>query len=340
MGKKIVKIVTILLVLVLVSTGVLVFVNFAAMSKNFENISPFSTEEQPKFHFMVILDGSNSNYISQFKEGAEAAARDYEVTYEFWDISGNEKYNDILQQFDIGVYSQVDGIIVCTYNTEPYGEVLARATDLGIPVVTLNEDIANVEKVSHIAFNQYRIGSRIGDVLNKALLIGGTIIVLQDEDNLQEDKARGIYDRVSDEYNVKTETIESEGENIFNAEGLTRQIINKYSDLRAIICTDSQVTMGVVQAIKDTNKVGDIIVIGNDITSEIKDFIDKEVIYATVIADYKKLGYICIETLSKYNQGEFVSSYPTIEVIIPSKDLIDIYLEEAGIVYEEATKEN
>jgi ABC-type sugar transport system substrate-binding protein len=249
-----------------------------------------------------------------------------------------------LQQFDIGVYSGVDGIIVATYNADPYMDayrnVLIRANELGIPVVTLNQDIANVEKVSHIAFNQYRIGSRIGFVLNKGLLLGGTIVVLQDEGNLQDDKARGIYENVTGEYEVKTVTIESEGENIFNAEGLTRQIINEYSDLRAIVCTNSDVTMGVVQAIKDTNKVGNIIVVGNDITEDIKDYIDKEVIFATVIADYRKLGYIAIETLVQFNQGEFVSSYPTIEVIIPSKDNINTYLEEAGLAYEETDQEN
>lgn len=342
MSKPILIACTIVLVVVLLVSATMVVINFASLSQDFESGALLAENEAAKYHFMVILDGNNEDYVEQFRQGAELAAKTHQVTFEFWDFSGSNKKEEILKQFDIGVYSQVDGIIVDTFVSDEYDfkDVLKRAYASSIPVVTLNEDIPNIEKVSHIGFNQYMVGSRISSVLSSANLSEGTIIILQNEDEIRDDKSIGVYENLKKTYEVRNETIGNTGENVLNAEGLTRQIINKYDKISAIICSDNKVTLGVVQAVKDANQVGNITVVGYGLTTDIREFMEKGVIFATVIADYQMQGYKSIESLVLSIEGSFVSSYQTVDVSIPSIDNLEIYLEEVGLKGEATDEEN
>lgn len=334
MSKTFSRIITIMLLLVLIGASVMVFITFASMGQNIVADTGYSVDQKPLYHFMVIINGTDESYVSILREGIDLGAEYYDVTYEFWDISDADTQEAILQQFDIGVYSEVDGIIVETYNNEAFQEVMEKAYEKGIPVVSINEDITNAKKISHMELNQYSVGSRVGSAINLAGLEHGTIIVLQNENLLYDDRAKGIYDYLSGDYNVDIEIIENQGQNIINAEELTKQILSDNDDIKAIVCNDSNVTMGVISAVKDTNNVGNILVIGYGFNDDIQGFIEKEVVYATVIVEYRHLGYSCIEALVKEKRGNFVSDYASVNVEILTKENLQEYLDREGLLDE------
>ena len=115
-----------------------------------------------------------------------------------------------------------------------------------------------------------------------------------------------------------------------NAGGLTRNIIDKYEDLVGIICSSGEETLGAIQALKDTNKINDVVVFGFDNSNEILDYIDREVILATIVAQNEKLGYEAIDNMVKHNKGEFVSMYNDISIEIITKENLKDYILESG----------
>jgi ribose transport system substrate-binding protein len=58
--------------------------------------------------------------------------------------------------------------------------------------------------------------------------------------------------------------------------------MKKFPNLRAVYCNNDTMAMGVVEAVKGKNKLNQIIVVGNDGTSEALDSIKKGELSATV----------------------------------------------------------
>lgn len=340
MSKRILNSLLAVSVLVLIGAAVMLIFSFISLRDNMASVTEGQADEEARYHIMVIIDGDNDDYVNQFKAGTEIASSAYNVIIEHWDFSGPDKEELIAKQFDTGVYSSVDGIIVDTYDSAFFMEVLKRANAKHIPVVTMNENLGDIEKVSHIDMNQYNIGSRLASVLNRKGIEDGSIIVLERIDENLEERVVGLYDHLEGSHQIITETIQHNEGDIINAEGVTRQIIKKYDDISAIVCTDSLVTIGVVQGIKEANAVGDIQVIGFGFTDDIREFIEKDVIYATVVANYQEAGITAIETMVNHLDYRFVSAYQNIPIVVPSHETLDAYMEEIGLSHEKTSQED
>ncbi|WP_461206575.1 sugar ABC transporter substrate-binding protein [Clostridium sp. DL1XJH146] len=334
MIKRLINIITLILITVLIGIGVLGVLNFTKLSQITINNSHFDRLHPPKYRFMVIVDGTDSSYIEEFKRGIDRASTDYSVALEIWSFKGDQKEENILKQFDIAIKSKVDGVIIQTFDDDRFEEVFKEANNNNIPVITISSDIPSEEKVSFFSYNEYQIGLKVGELLNselnKSQISGGTIVVLQNDQIYHYNQVIALKDQFEEKYIIKPEKVDIKGENILNAEGLTREIINKYEDLIGIICSSGEETLGVIQGLKDTNKMDDVMVFGFDYSKEILDYIDKGVITGTIIADNEKLGYEAIENMVKYNDEEFVSMYNDISVEIITKENLDMYIYETG----------
>lgn len=337
MSKRILNSLLVVSVMILIAAALMLVFSFISLRDNITSVTEGQSEHVPEFHLMVILDGDNSDYVTQFQEGAQLAAELHNVIIEYWDFSGPDKEEAIARQFETGVYSNVDGIIVDTFDTDFYHEVLEHANEKSIPVITMNENLGTLEKVSHIDINQYNTGSRLASVLNLKEIKDGHIIVLEKSNENLEERVVGLYDHIDGSHKIIRETLKANEGDLINAEGVTRQIIAKYDDISAIVCSDSRVTIGVVQGVKEANAVGDIEVVGFGFSEDIIEFIKKEVIYATVVANYEQAGYSAVDTLVNHLEGGFVSAYQNIPIVVPSNETIIQYMEEIGYTNEETS---
>lgn len=342
MRQKMFKIVMIMLVLVLVGSLTLGAIYFAMLNKNVGNGSIIQSNETAKYHFMVILDGSSSSYSEEYKKGMIKACEEKGAAVEFWDLTGANKMEEILQQVDIAIESKVDGIIVYTYDNERFKEALSKATAANIPLVTVNEDIPGSKRVTHVGINKFYIGSEIGRLLNKEIIGTGDVIVLQRDayesaENITETKDAtkdnadngliflGIKDTLKDYSNIHVEQVNYSDASVLTAEEVTMNILYQFENVKAIVCTNGQDTLGAVEVLIDFNRISGIVVIAYDDLPEILDYIDKEVIYATVVADYENEGYRSINALVEYIEQDIVETYSYIDTTIVTKNNLEQY---------------
>ena len=339
MYKRVINTITVILIIILVSLSFLVGINFTKLSKDFNIGTTYDNDNPPLYRFMVIIDGSDTSYVKEMELGLSSAALDNGVVYEMWHFAGERKEEEILRQFDIAIESNVDGIIIQAFDDERLASVLSKSNYRGVPVTTIGIDIPTHEKVSFLSYNNYAIGSRIGNLLSANFSMeqikSGTIVLLQDEDNIDQDKGLAIKEKLSEEFIVKPILVNYQGEDTLNAEGVTRSVVNEYDDLVAIICTTGEETLGVVQALKETNKINDVVVIGSEDYQEILEYIERGTVFATVVPDNERLGYEAITHLVEYNNGSFVSQYKDIQVNIIEKETIETYIREVGDRFEE-----
>jgi len=320
-----------LLLIVLIITAILIVSNYTKIKFDDSSNERFSRLTPPDYRVMVIIDGSDPSYVETLKNGIERSAIDHNIAYEYWPFSGERKNEEILEQFDIGIRSNVDGIVIQALEDEEFNKILDRANEKSVPVVTIETKIPQAERVSFISFNRYQIGTQIGIQLKNRLqslnIDSGTVIMFDSIDDSIKDQAVALNEELNRHYQVKVEAMEYEGENILNAEGVTKALLDKYPDIVSIICNNSEESLGVIQALKDANELENIQVIAFGDDAEILDYVKRKVIYATVVPDIEGMGYNVIKNLIDYKNGDFVSSYQNIHVDILSKENISDYLE-------------
>lgn len=337
MKQQVLNSVTILSLLVLAAVGSLIVINFSQLSGQYNSLTHME-EETVNAHYMVILDGSDRSDLDEINRGLAQAATDNHVVYELWSYTGEDKVNQILRQMDIAIESSVDGIIVEAFRDERFTTLLEKANTYQIPVTVIGEDIASVEKVSYISYNHYHIGTQIAHVLAKVFLdkgiVEGTIILMQGVDANSQYRGVAINEMLPESFTIQPESLEYYGEDALNAEGATRSILEDISDVVAIVCSSSQETRGVIQALKDSNQIHDVLVIGDDDEPDILEYIRRGIIYATVVTDKYQMGYDAVEDLTRYIRGDFVSQYKDINVTILTEETLQMNNEERGSVDE------
>jgi len=331
MKRKIVQRLTLILIVGLMALSILIMFNLTRLSLTLQEKNIYGEGHVPKYHYMVILDGSDHAFVTDMKKGMDSGVEDYGIVYELWAFKGKEMQEQIKEQMDIGIESEVDGIIIQTFEDLEFKELFIKAKRRGVPIITISNDVPSEEKVGFIAYNRYKMGSQIGRILNEALISNykgnGTVVLLQNSTLVGYDQALAIQEELYSDYKVEPIRLASQSENSLNIQELVYEIIKEHKDLKAIICLSEETTLGVVQAIKDMNKVGDIVVIGSGDQQIVLDYIQRGILHATIVADNQKIGYEAILDMTKYCDGYFVSQYRNISVEILRKGNLKAYLE-------------
>jgi simple sugar transport system substrate-binding protein len=114
----------------------------------------------------VITHGSGDSFWAVAKRGAEQAGKDTGVQVQY-----SESANDPQKQaqlIDAAVTDKVDGIAVSAPNPDALREPLKKATDAGIPVITLNSgqaDSADLGAITHVGQDETIAGEAAGSRL-------------------------------------------------------------------------------------------------------------------------------------------------------------------------------
>lgn len=117
---------------------------------------------------LVVHDEPAGTFWGVVKNGAEQAAEDLgvEVT-----VNGSGEPQEQADQVEAAIAQEVDGIAVSLANPDAMRGVLERATEAGIPVVTLNSglnDWQDLGAITHVGQDEIIAGRGAGERLNEA----------------------------------------------------------------------------------------------------------------------------------------------------------------------------
>ena len=275
-----------------------------------------------KYHFYFIGQNSVDPFWNEIKKGAEDAARDYNVAVEFKFPKFTSKEEE-LKYLDIATTSNVDGIITHGYNDEEFKNLINTAYNKKIPVVTIDNDSENSDRKSFIGANSYMLGLEAGKLMARATngKANIAIIINNDYDSTSHNlKINGFLSAIKGYSNMKLENVYSSKMGTLSAEEITQSIITGNKNIDAIYTTTSVDTLGSAQLIVDFNKTEDIKLVGYGDTDEILRYIDKGIIYGSVVSDGYKMGYESVRALSEVKENKAVSSKIDTGLKIITKD--------------------
>ena len=288
-------------------------------------------------NYVMITDNPGSSFWQAVYSSALATAKEQNAYVEMIsdNLSGDHSLSDLME---MAIYSHADGIIVTAGEAEGMTELIAKAYDDGIPVITLLNDNPNSDRLSFVGVGNYNLGTEYGkqiiNMANAKYFPGNTIkvTVLLDagsEDSGQNVLAAAIQETVAKDTTglvgrhkpVEISLVAVDASNNFSVEESVRKLFVSGKDNipDIVVCLNENDTNSVYQAVVDYNEVGLVNILGYYDSDAILKGIERDVIYATLSVDTDQMGKYCIDALTEYYEIGNTSQYFTADSYVINK---------------------
>jgi ribose transport system substrate-binding protein len=256
-----------------------------------------------QYHYVMIGQGTDETFNEQIKNGAAQAANDLGAVVEVNNVRPSDTFT-VERYFDMALDSKVDGIAVQVIDSNAIQPYLKKAEALKIPVVTFETD--SQLNVPTIGTNSLRVGNEAGKLALKCKKDGKAeiAVILNSFSNSEKQPAENLKIAGMAEIlngtpgmHLRSEAVKKTDGGVFSAEKVTSEILREFPDINLIVATNEMDTLGVIDVIVDAYKVGRVDVIGYGSLPEIVQYIKRNVIFGTVVADPYKIGYGSIKAL-------------------------------------------
>jgi ribose transport system substrate-binding protein len=301
---------------VLIGMLIILLVMYGTLTINSENKTEEKvTVENPEYHLQLIIQNTNENFWTSFKEGAKAAQEELGVYIEFVTLEQMNVEN-LREAVEIGVNAGVDAIAFQAADSEQTKIIIEEAKEQEVAILTYENDNFIISETPMVGTLSYSLGNYAGNMATQATDGKAKVaVVLNNAGNEGDEEYKnliiqGILDSFSaySTMEILDEDIYTIDADMFEAEKVASEIIEKEELPDLIICIDEKCTPGIAQILVDNNLVGDIKLVGYGITSQTLDYIEHGVIYGTVCPNSYEIGYYTVNQLVKTLGGEPISA--------------------------------
>ncbi|MCR5120394.1 MAG: substrate-binding domain-containing protein [Lachnospiraceae bacterium] len=293
-------------------------------------------------YYAMICDDRNSSFWQRVYQGMTEAAENSDCYVEFLGADLNSELST-QELMDIAISSVVDGIMVLGNEREDMTALIDKATDRGIPVVTMYTDNADSKRCSFVGVSAYSIGKEYGrQILNAVTerdrLAGedvkrdNKVTVLFDNSNLLYDHnliISGIGDVLSREGEgmvFLTDSVAVDDVSPFSVEESIRDIFMQEEIPDILVCLSELDTTCAYQALIDHNLVGSVYILGYHDSEKILNAINRNVVYSTLAVDTAEMGRHCLEALDEYIESGNTNQYFSTDVTMIDRNNVSAYL--------------
>lgn len=271
----------------------------------------------PAYQAALILKDSEDPFWKQFKNGADKAAGFYQFSLDTTYIKERGQIRTTFkpaQLIDKAKVSNADGIIAFISEDPKNASVIDDAARVGIPTLTLENDVPNSKRTSFVGYNAYRFGQEAGKQMIEALAGKGNIAIVMNrsetaELDSQNLKISGFLNEINKVTGLEVTSYIVAEDGLYGTQALVGKLMDSESPIQGLFITNAVDTEAVAQLLVEYNKVGNYQVVGSGSSETISKAVEKQIVYASVYVNAYEMGYKCIETLAKVKQGQTVPSY-------------------------------
>lgn len=278
-------------------------------------------------HYVFITDDTEKEFWDQVYAGAQEEAELTNVYVERLADNLSDEYST-KELLRVAINSSVDGIIFCGNDDEETVELINKAVEKGIFVVTLRQDIDESDRQCFVGMNSYDLGIEYGRQILKALQprtkLKHKICVLMEEtttESRQNIIMLAIQEALSEQWEEslmpEIEIKKIRMDDAFSAEEAIRDIFMDEQNLPDVmVCLNSIYTQCTYQAAVDYNQVGNVKIIGYYSTDDMLEAIEKQIIYSAIRVETAEMGRSCVKALKEYEETGYTNSYVPVNTMV------------------------
>lgn len=127
---------------------------------------------------VIISQEQGSFMMNEIQKGAREEAEAHHIKIDFWGVY-RSNLEGLIKQIDIAIASKASGIIVEGVDHPDFDLMVKKATEKGIPIITINSDAPGSLRKSYIGSDHYQEGIIMGEYIATQLNGKGIVGVIK-----------------------------------------------------------------------------------------------------------------------------------------------------------------
>jgi ribose transport system substrate-binding protein len=284
--------------------------------------------ETSKPQVALIMKSLANEFFATMAKGAEAHHAAHATDYDLL-VNGIKNETDLSEQVNLVeqmVARGAQAIVIAPADSKALVPVLKRAADQGVLIINIDNQLdadalAQSGLKAPFVGPDNRAGARqVGLALAKKLQPSDAVAIIEGVPTAFNGQQRrtGFEDAMK-EAGMKIVSVQSGNWEMEKANALAASILSEHPTLKAILCANDSMALGVVSAIQSAGKQGQILVAGFDHISAIQPMIADGRVTATADQHADQLAVFGIEAALKILKGSAPPTNQTTAVDLITK---------------------
>ncbi|HLR04036.1 MAG TPA: sugar-binding protein [Virgibacillus sp.] len=273
------------------------------------------------YHFALIAEESDNDYWRLVEKGAKTAARENDIYLEY--VAPEKADNDqALMLLDRMISAKVDGIITQGIEGQHFVDLVHKGIERGIPIMTIDTDIASSERKAYVGSDNFRAGKQLGEsIINDTSGKQYVGIVTGRKDSVnQQERVEGLKEAVADHPRITVVSTEVSNITKTGAAQATYSLLKEHPEITALVGTSALDGAGIVEGLKDIAPNKDVYVATFDILPETLELINDDKIAATIAQYPEEMGYNAIGVMMDLQEKDILENEKHTETMIIRKE--------------------
>lgn len=271
-----------------------------------------NTPRDCTYHIAVAGENADTTVLRQIQRGAASVSDSYNAVIDNLLPETGADATTMQELIDYACAMGVDGIIA--YSTNEKINIASPITVDGnkIPIIMIGSDTPETQAISYIGINGYDTGKQMAETL-MSFVQGGKVLAVHDSTTSSTLHSRiisSVQESLSENFYV--EDIDVRRRETMSSEDAIRDALRFQIDVTAVLCFSENDTVRVAENIVNLNLPRKIIVIGFGDTPQIRSYLDKGILCASLSQQAEVIGVSAVQTLFEYIKTGNANSYITI----------------------------
>ncbi|MCU0490665.1 MAG: ABC transporter substrate-binding protein [Chloroflexaceae bacterium] len=262
---------------------------------------------EAKPYIPIISKGFQHQFWQAVKSGAEQASRDFNVDITFEGPESEAQVDKQMEMLQTALNKKPAAICLAALDSKAMVPLLEKAKAENIPVIGFDSGVDSDIPVTTAATDNIAAAGEAADRM--ATLIGGSgevgVIVHDQTSRTGIDRRDGFVQRMEAQHpNIKIVDIQYGGGDHLKSTDLAKAMIQAHPNLKGIFGANEGSAIGVLNAVKELNREGQVMVVGYDSGKQQIDAVTSGVMAGAITQNPVGIGYKCVEAAVKAIKGE------------------------------------
>jgi len=249
--------------------------------------------DSTRYHVVVIIPDTDDSFFQGLLRGITEGAPKAEAAVQVFRYPSSDPAQ-AEAFFEISLRAKVDGLIMFTPHNDRITGRAEKVARNGVVFIPVGTDAPAGSPASFIGSGSLRQGleggKRICAALGASARIGVILPATGSGNDRDEPIFRGVAAAIKAFPGAAILAVKRARPGVLSGEETASDMLHQFPSINALFCSSSRDTVGAAQVVVDTNKVGQVLIIGSDETPEIRRYIDKGIIAASIVRDSRWIG--------------------------------------------------
>lgn len=264
-------------------------------------------EKQP--YVAIVSKGFQHQFWQSVKQGAEKAADEFDVKITFEGPETESQVDKQIEMLRAALDKKPDAIGFAALDSQAATPLLKEMEEKDIPVIAFDSGVDSPIPLATASTDNKAAAALAADKM--AEFIGGEgkiAMIVHDQTSVTGVQRRdGFKEQIESKYpNIKIVDIQYGGGDHLKSTDLAKAIISAHSDLKGIFGSNEGSAIGVVNAVQELKKLGDLVVVGFDSGKQQIDAIKDGLMAGAVTQNPVGIGYETVKAAVDAMNGKEV----------------------------------